>query len=103
MDTLDWKERPFISLEQMGNYSARDAETAKKYGSIVKAAAVSNRDYKYRYEKYSSSRSMQPPPSSHMHIHLGCLVVRKLGTPDQYETWMPDHVFEELYELANEP
>jgi hypothetical protein len=29
---------------------------------------------------------------------LGYLVVRKLGTPDQYETWMPGKVFEELYE-----
>jgi hypothetical protein len=96
MDILDWKERPFISLEQMESYSALDRKIAKKYGPIVKAAQVSNRDYKYRHEKYSLTRSMQPPPSSHMHIHLGYLVVRKLGTPEQYETWMPDHVFSEL-------
>ena len=103
MDILDWEERPFISLEQMGSYSALDRETAEKYGPIVKAAPVSNRDYKYRHEKYSSSRSMQPPPSSHMHIYLGYLVVRRLGTPEQYETWMPNHVFEELYEVIREP
>jgi hypothetical protein len=41
---------------------------------------------------------MKPPPGSHIHIMPGYLVVRKLGTPDQYETWMPDVVFEELYE-----
>jgi len=100
---LDWKERPFIPLEQMAAYSARDRETAKKYGAIVKAAEVSNRDYGYRYAKFSSSRAMQPPPSSHMHIYLGYLVVRKLGTSGQYETWMPSEVFDELYEVAREP
>lgn len=102
MDILDWKERPFVSLELMTAYSARDSDTAKKYGPIVKAVEISNRDYGYRYSRFSSSRTMRPPPSSHMHIHLGYLVVRKLGTPDQYETWMPDHVFDELYEAASE-
>ena len=102
MDTLSWEERPFVSLEQMGTYSARDRKTAQKYGPIVRAAEISNRDYKYRYSKYGSERSMQPPPSSHIHIHVGYLVVRKLGTPDQYETWMPNDVFDELYEAAGE-
>jgi len=76
-----------------------DNDTARKYGRVVKAAEISNRDYGYRYEKLSSSQSMQPPPSSHMHIFLGYLVVRNFGTPKQYETWMPDHVFDELYEV----
>jgi len=52
--------------------------------------------------RFNSSRKMQPPPSSHIHIHLGYLVVRKLGTPDQYETWMPDLVFDELYEASGQ-
>ncbi len=103
MDILDWKERPFVSVEDMAVYSARDRDTAKKYGPIVKAAEISNRDYGYRYSKFSSSRTMQAPPSSHIHIHLGYLVVRKLGTPNQYETWMPDRVFEELYEASSTP
>lgn len=103
MDVLSWEERPYISLEQMGIYAARDRKTVQSYGSVVRAAAISNRDYKYRYDKFSSERSMQPPPSSHMHIHIGYLVVRKLGTPNQYETWMPDHVFDELYEATSEP
>ena len=103
MDILDWKERPFVTIEQMAAYSARDPDTARKYGTVVKAAEISNRDYGYRYNRFSSSRTMQPPPSSHIHIHLGYLVVRKLGTPDQYETSMPDHVFEELYETSIEP
>lgn len=103
MDTLSWEERPFIALEQMATYSARDRKTAQKYGSIVRAAEISNRDYKYRYSKYGSDQSMQPPPGSHIHIHVGYLVVRKLGTPDQYETWMPNDVFDELYEAVGEP
>jgi hypothetical protein len=103
MDILDWKERPFVSLEDMALYSARDSDTAKKYGTTVKAAEISNRDYGYRYSKFSSSRTMQPPPSSHIHIYLGYLVVRNLGTSKQYETWMPGHLFEELYEASNSP
>ncbi len=101
MDIIDWKGRPFVSLDKMTIYSARNSDTAKKYGHIVKAAEISNRDYGYHYSKFSSIRTMQPPPSSHRHIFLGYLAVRKLGAPDQYETWMPDHVFEELYEATS--
>jgi hypothetical protein len=103
MDILNWEERPFVAVEQMKHYTARDRETARKYGATVKAAEISNRDYKYRYDKYSSSRTMQPPPSSHIHIYLGFLVVRKLDTVDQYETWMPSHLFDELYGSLAEP
>lgn len=28
---------------------------------------------------------------------MGYLVVRKCGTEHEYETWMPGHVFDELY------
>ena len=90
MDILNWEERPFVPLEKMATYSARDRSTAKKYGPRVKAAEISNRDYGYRYNKFSTDRTMQPPPSSGR-IFLGYLVVRNLGTPEQYETWMPDH------------
>jgi hypothetical protein len=103
MDILDSEVRPYISLEQMKAYSARDIGTAKKYGQIVKAAEISNRDYGHRYRKFSASRAMRPPPSSHMHIFLGRLVVRNLGTSEQYETWMPSDVFDELYEAASAP
>lgn len=103
MEKLGWEERPFVTLEQMADYSARDQDTARKYGPTVKAAEISNRDYGYRYTKFSSSRRMQPPPSAHRHIYLGYIVVRKVGTPEQYETWMPDHVFDELYEANHGP
>lgn len=103
MNVLNWKERPFVALEDMGEYVARDTETAKKYGSTVKAAEISNRDYKYRYQKFNSERTMRPPPSSHIHIHLGHLVVRNLGTSRQYETWMPSDVFREIYKVEEAP
>lgn len=89
-------DRPFITLEQMALFDAIERDTARKYGSKIKAYGVSNVDYKVRYGKLSSSQTMNPPPSCGR-IFSGYLVVRKLGTPDQYETWMPDHVFEELY------
>ena len=101
MALLDWRERPYVEVDAMASYSAIDADVASKFGLIVRAAEISNRDYGYRFNKFSSSRTMQPSPSAVRHIILGFLVVRKLGMPDQYETWMPDHVIEELYELPS--
>ncbi len=98
MVNFDWQERPFIKLADMEDYIALDADTAKRYGKVIKAAEISNRDYKYRYQKLRKANNMKPPPSSHIHIMLGFIVVRNLGTNKQYETWMPELVFEELYE-----
>ena len=89
-------DRPFIAQEHMSLFDAIDRDTSRRYGPKVKAAGVSNVDYKIRFSKLSSSQTMSPPPSCGR-IFPGYVVVRKLGTPDQYETWMPDHVFEELY------
>lgn len=89
-------DRPYIRMQNMALFEAVDAETASMYGSRVKAAEISNIDYKMRYGKFHESSSMKPPPSGGR-IFMGYVVVRKLGRSDQYETWMPDHVFEELY------
>jgi hypothetical protein len=43
----------------MHGYSARDRETARKYGSVVKAAEITNRDYSYRYSEFGSTRALQ--------------------------------------------
>ena len=99
MDLINWEERPFVPVEQMSEYRARDPDTARKYGQVVRSAAIANVDYKIRYAKLNGTQSMQPPPSCGR-IFLGNIVVRNLGTPNQYETWMPDHVFEELYEAV---
>ena len=97
---LDWKERPFVYLEKMENYVACDRETAIKFGKVVKAIEISNRDYLHRYNKFCKCNKMKQPPSSNMHIYIGYLVVRNLNTPNQYETWMPSCVFDELYKSA---
>jgi hypothetical protein len=99
MESFDWN-RPYIELHNMQLFDARDRKIAHMYGSHVRAAAISNVDYKMRHGKLSSSQAMQPPPSCGR-IFMGYVVVRKLGTPEQYETWMPDHVFDELYVLGN--
>jgi hypothetical protein len=91
-------DRPFTTHSAMPRFTARDKQTAQRYGNAVKALTITNREYQQRYEKLADQNSMKPPPSSHIHIMMGYLVVRKLGTPQQYETWMPDDVFEELYE-----
>jgi len=58
---------------------------------------LSNIEYKIRFGRFQRENNMKPPPSCGR-IFSGYLVVRNLGTPFQYETWMPEDVFEELYE-----
>lgn len=90
--------RPFIETATMESFTARQKDVARRFGKTVKAMELSNREYKYRFQKLARANNMKPPPSSFIHIMSGYLVVRKLGWPGQYETWMPDDVFEELYE-----
>lgn len=92
---FDWN-RPYVDLAVMDHYVALERKTAALYGKRVKAAMLSNVEYKIRYGELQATRRMQPPPSCGR-IFPGYLVVRKLGTAEPYETWMPDHVFEELY------
>ena len=87
---------PFIDSTQLSTYTASDIEEARLYGKSVRAIEMSNAEYSARYRKLSSDRMMKPAPS-HSRIFPGYLVVRKVGTKDEYETWMPDHVFDEIY------
>ncbi len=89
-------DRPYILEQDMALFVATDAETASMYGARVTAAEISNVYYKMRYARFHADSSMKPPPSCGR-IFMGYVVIRKLGRSDQYETWMPDHVFEELY------
>ena len=89
--------RPYLEQDKMDVFTAIERTDAIKYGKTVKALSLSNREYKYRYDRLKKKNNMKPPPSSHIHIMPGYLVVRQLGTPRQYETWMPDTVFKELY------
>jgi hypothetical protein len=45
-----------------------------------------------------SSNTKAPP--RHGYIFMGYLVIRKFGTPGQYETWIPDHAIEGIYAPA---
>lgn len=89
-------ERPFIGVEKFDTYVAIDRDEAKRYGKNVKATELSNIEYKIRFGKLKDENNMKPPPSCGR-IFMGFLVIRNLGLPQQYETWMPDHVFEEIY------
>ena len=93
---LSWEKRPYVTDSDMATYVALDRKTAAEYGPKVLAVAIANIDFKRRFEKSLSHRHMQPPPSCGR-IFLGYLVVRKWGTPSEYETWMPSVAFEELY------
>jgi hypothetical protein len=93
--TFDWN-RPYVELAAMEHYEALDRKIAALYGKRVKATLLSNVEYKIRYGEFHATRRMKPPWSC-SRIFPGYLVVRKLGTAEQYETWMPEHVFEELY------
>lgn len=90
-------ERPFISQDAMHAYVATDRVVAERYGKTVKATPLSNIEYKIRFDRLKRENNMKPPPSCGR-IFPGYVVVRKLNTPAQYETWMPDDVFEEIYQ-----
>lgn len=89
-------DRPFVDSAQLPTYVATDIEEARLYGKIVRAIEMSNAEYSARYRKLFTDRTMKPAPS-HNRIFPGYLVVRKIDTRHEYETWIPDHVFEEIY------
>ncbi len=89
--------RPLIAQKAMDSFRAIDKDTASRFGKNVKATELSNIEYKTRFQKLDKENNMKPPPSCGR-IFPGYLVVRNLGKSGQYETWMPDHVFDELYE-----
>ena len=89
-------DRPFVERENLSEYVATDKTVARRYGSVILATGLSNKEYKIRFERMRKDRRMKPPPSS-LRIFPGYLAVRKLGTPSEYETWIPDDAFEEIY------
>jgi len=89
-------ERPYFGDDALEDFVAIHRTAALRYGARIKAIELANIEYKFRNQKLKGQKSMKPPPSSGR-TFTGYLVVRKLGTPEQYETWMPDHVFAELY------
>jgi hypothetical protein len=89
-------DRPFIDSKQLPTYVATDIEEARLYGKIAQAVEMSNAEYSARHRKLSANRTMKPAPR-HSRIFPGYLVVRKIDTKAEYETWMPGHVFEEIY------
>ena len=96
MSNYDY-ERPYISENAMQAYVTTDKVVAQRYGRTVKATSLANIEYKIRFDRLQRENNMKPPPSCGR-IFSGYLVVRKLNTPEQYETWMPDEVFEEIYQ-----
>ena len=88
--------RPFVDRKDLCEYVAMDNTVAGRYGSVILATELSNKEYKIRFEKMQDARRMKPPPSS-LRIFPGYLAVRNLGTPTEYETWIPDHAFDEIY------
>lgn len=88
-------DRPFVSHQALRSYTARRSDIAAKYGRTVKAIELSNSEYNIRFHRLSSQNRMKPPPSAGR-IFSGYLVIRRLGTSEQYETWMPADVFEDL-------
>ena len=86
-----------ISIESMDKYISRNKETANQFGKVVKATYLTNIEYKTRYNRLSDEHRLKDPPSCGR-FYPGVLVVRNLGSKQQYETWMPETVFEELYE-----
>ena len=91
-------QRPFVERNGLREYVATDRTVSRRYGSVVIATELSNKEYKIRYDRLHNEHQMKPPPSS-LRIFPGYLVVRNLGTPHEYETWIPDHAFDDIYEI----
>jgi hypothetical protein len=64
------------------------------------AAEMSNSEYGQRFNRLSQTQRMKPPPSAGRKFS-GYLVVRRLGLADEYETWIPDPAFEDIYEPSD--
>ena len=94
-------ERCFGDVTSMSAFTAVREVDARRYGKTVRALAITNREYLQRFNRLGGRNNMKPPPGSHIHIMPGYLVVRRVGTSGQYETWMPEDVFEELYAQTN--
>lgn len=92
-------DRPYVSHESFQKFNAIDPDIAAKYGQTVIATQLSNSEYNSRYARLGKKNNMKRPPGAGRHKFMGWLVVRKLGTSRQYETWMPEDAFEECYEL----
>src|SRR5262245_20616722 len=90
--------RPYLDLESMNFFTSVRKSDARRYGKTVRAFGLSNREYQRRFNRLGRQNNMKPPPGSEIHIMPGYLVVRKLGTRNQYETWIPDYVFQEIYQ-----
>lgn len=95
-------DRPFIGVEKLGTFRALDRDDAQRYGAMVKATEMSNVEYKQRFDQFAPKRNMKSPPSTGR-IFPGYLVIRRLGRPDEYETWIPDHGFTDSYEPVTIP
>lgn len=89
-------QRPFVDSALLTEYVTVDEETTRLYGSKVRAIEMSNADYAARYRKSAQQQKMKAPPL-HGRIFTGYLVVRRLDSKDEYETWMPGDAFEDLY------
>ena len=95
-------DKAFTSQKDMPYYVAIDATLSARYGKKVRALFLSNAEYKRRFGRFGKENNMKPPPSCGR-IFGGYVVVRNLGTRMQYETWMPDHGFEDTYQPAQPP
>lgn len=96
MESYDWN-KPYKSVTEMIEYVALQEDISARFGRVVRAMELSNREYGYRFERFCDANNMKSPPSSNIHITSGYLVVRNLGRRNQYETWIPHEVFQELY------
>jgi len=89
-------DRPYIDHASMQRHEAIDDTTADAYGRFVLSTELSSMEYALRFQRLNGSRAMKTPPSS-KRVLPGHLVVRHPGQPGEYETWMPEHVFVDLY------
>lgn len=91
--------KPFTRLKSTRTFMsfvAIDVDAIPDYGQHVRATELSNVDYTIRFDRFESRNSMNAPPDC-KNFTSGYLVIGKPGTRNQFEDWLPDHVFEQIY------
>ena len=92
--------RPLTSQKLTESFVAIDVTTKLDHGQHVGAIELSSFEYKIRFGKLQVRNNMKVPTVCESDVP-GYLVVGKPGTRKQYETWLPDHIFEGLYKKVS--
>lgn len=78
------------------SFVAINVDALLDHGQHVRAIELSNVDYKIRFDRLGIRNNMNAPPDC-QNFTSGYLLIGKPGARNQFEDWLPDHEFENIY------